>query len=89
MANHKSAEKRARQSVKLQKTNRARKSRVSGAVRKVEEAITTKQYDAAMTALRTAQPELARAAGKKSVSKKRTSRKLSRLSARIKKLKQA
>jgi len=89
MANHKSAAKRAIQSVKRQKINRATKSRVHGVTRKVEETIVGKSYDAAMAALRAAQPELARAAAKGIIDKKRASRKLSRLSARIKKLKQA
>ncbi|NDE89529.1 MAG: 30S ribosomal protein S20 [Alphaproteobacteria bacterium] len=89
MATHKSAEKRARQSVKLQAKNRARKSRVHTATRKVEEAVTKKDYAAATAALRAAQPEIARAASKGMLPKKRAARKMSRLSARIKKLKQA
>ena len=89
MANHKSAAKRARQSIVKQKRNRVVKSRVHTATRKVEEAITAKDYTSAMTALKYAQPELARAAGKGKMPKKRAARKMSRISARIKKLKAA
>lgn len=87
MANHKSAAKRAKQAEVRQKRNRARKSRVHTALRKVEEAIMKKDYKGALEALRAAQPELARAAGKGVVPEKRASRKLSRLSSRVKKLK--
>lgn len=89
MATHKSAEKRARQTVKLQAKNRARKSRVHTATRKIDEAVAKKDYKAALEALRAAQPEIARAAGKGTIPKKRAARKMSRLSARVKKLKQA
>lgn len=89
MATHKSAEKRARQALKLQAKNRARKSRVHTATRKVDEAVTKKDYTTAQEALRAVQPELARAASKGSMPKKRAARKMSRLSARVKKLKQA
>lgn len=89
MATHKSAEKRARQTIVRTARNKARKARVHSATRKVEEAITKKDYKAAQEALRSAQPEIARAAGKGTLHKKRAARKLSRLSARVKKLKSA
>lgn len=89
MANHKSAAKRARQSVRRNAVNKARKSRVHTATRKVEEAIAKKDYKAAQEALRAAQPEMARAAGKGTLTKQRVARRMSRLSARVKKLKQA
>lgn len=89
MANHKSAAKRARQSVKRNAVNHARKSRVGTATRKVEEAISKKDYKSAQDALRAAQPEIARAASKGAIEKKRAARRMSRLSARVKKLKQS
>lgn len=87
MANHKSAEKRARQSEPRQKKNRARKSRVGNAVRKVDEAVAAKDYKSGMTALSAAQRELARAASKGTLPKKRVARKMSRLAAKVKKVK--
>jgi small subunit ribosomal protein S20 len=87
MANHKSSEKRARQTVKRTEENRVRKSRVSGAVRKVNEATDAKDYKGGMTALSKAQSELARAATRGAIPKKRIARKMSRLSARLKKVK--
>lgn len=89
MATHKSAEKRARQTIVRTARNKARKSRIHTATRKVEEAVAKKDYKAAVEALRAAQPELAKAASKGTLPKKRASRKISRLSARVKKLKQA
>lgn len=89
MATHKSAEKRARQTLVRTARNKARKSRVHTATRKIDEAVAKKDYKAAQEALRLAQPELARAASKGMIPKKRAARKMSRLSARVKKLKQA
>ncbi len=87
MANHKSAEKRARQSVKRQQKNRSAKSRVHSTVRKVDEAAAAKDYKGGMTALSKAQSELARAVTKGVMPKKRAARKMSRLSAKLKKAK--
>lgn len=87
MANHKSAEKRARQSVKRQQKKRARKSRVHSSVRKIDEAVAAKDYTGGMDALKTAQSEMARAANKGMLPKKRVARKMSRLSAKLKKAK--
>ncbi len=89
MANHKSAVKRARQTIKKTEVNRARTSRVRTFVRKVEEAIASGDEAAAKLALKAAQPEMARAAQKGLTKKNTVSRKLSRLSSRIKKLKDA
>lgn len=66
--------------------NKARRSRVRTFVRKVEEAIAAGDKKTAAQAFRDAQPELHRAAGKGVVNKLAVSRKLSRLSARIKAL---
>ncbi len=84
MANIASAEKRIRQTLKRTARNKARKSRVHTAVRKVEEAVAAGNKEAALAAFRAAQPELQRAAGKGVLKANAVSRKLSRLSASVK-----
>jgi len=84
MANIASAQKRIRQTIKRTARNKARKSRVHGAIRKVEEAVASGDKGAALAALRAAQPELQRAAGKGVLKANTIARKLSRLSARVK-----
>jgi small subunit ribosomal protein S20 len=84
MANIASAEKRIRQTVKRTARNKARKSRVHTAIRKVEEAVAAGDKAAALSALKAAQPELQRAAGKGVLKANTMSRKLSRLSATVK-----
>jgi small subunit ribosomal protein S20 len=83
MANHKSAEKRLRQTEKRTAINRARKSRVRTFVKKVETAILSGDKEAAQSALRLAQPELHRASSKGVLHKNTVARKLSRLATRI------
>jgi small subunit ribosomal protein S20 len=84
MANIASARKRIRQTIKRTARNKARKSRVHGAIRKVEEAVAGGNKEAALAAFRAAQPELMRAAGKGVLKANTISRKISRLSARVK-----
>jgi len=84
MANIASAQKRIRQTVKRTALNKARKSRVHGAIRKIEEAVSAGDKEAAQTAFRAAQPELQRAVTKGVLKANAVSRKLSRLSARVK-----
>ena len=84
MANTTSAKKMVRKIERRTKINRARRSRVRTYLRKVEEAITSGDKGAADEAFKAAQPELHRAASKGVFGKKAVSRKLSRLSARIK-----
>lgn len=84
MANIASARKRIRQTIKRTARNKARKSRVHGAIRKVEEAVAGGNKEAALAAFRAAQPELMRAAGKGVLKANMISRKISRLSARVK-----
>jgi small subunit ribosomal protein S20 len=86
MANTASARKRIRQTRTRTLRNQARKSRMRTFVKKVETAIAGGDKEAAATALRTAQPEMQRAAGKGVIHANTIARKLSRLSARIKKL---
>jgi small subunit ribosomal protein S20 len=86
MANHPSAAKRHRQTVNRTAVNTARKSRVRTFMKQVEQAIAGGDKEAARAAFKAAQPEMQRGV-KKGVARQRTvSRKLSRLSARIKAL---
>jgi small subunit ribosomal protein S20 len=84
MANTRSAKKAARQAVRRTEVNKARRSRVRSFVRKVEEAIAKGDQAAARDALKEAQPELMRGAQKKVIHKNAASRKVSRLSKRVK-----
>lgn len=86
MANTASARKRIRQNERRRARNVARVSRVRTFVKRVETAILAGDKDAAREALRAAQPEMQRAVGKGVISLNNVSRKLSRLSARIKAL---
>ena len=86
MANTASARKRIRQTEKRTARNRARKSRVRTFLRKVEEAIASGSRDAAMAALKDAQPELMRGVTKGVAHKNTVARKVSRLNARVKAL---
>jgi small subunit ribosomal protein S20 len=86
MANTKSAKKAIRVTEKRTEINKSRRSRVRTFVRKVEEAIATGEKATAEAALRAAQPELMRGAQKGILHKNNASRKISRLSARIRAL---
>ena len=89
MANTASARKRIRQTARRTLRNHARKSRMRTFVKKVEAAIAGSDKQAAAAALRAAQPEMQRAAGKGVVHRNSVARKVSRLSARIKALPQS
>ncbi|MGE3064217.1 MAG: 30S ribosomal protein S20 [Hyphomicrobiaceae bacterium] len=84
MANTKSAKKAARKMVRRTEINKARKTRLKGEVRKVEEAIAAGDQSAARNALKAAQPVLMRTAQKGVLHKRTASRKVSRLAARVK-----
>jgi small subunit ribosomal protein S20 len=86
MANTDSARKRIRQNVVRTARNQARKSRMRSFIKKVETAIAGGDREAANAALREAQPEMQRAAGKGVVHRNTVARKLSRMTARIKEL---
>lgn len=86
MATHVSAEKRIRQTERRTAVNRARVSRIRTFVKKVETAIASGDKQAARAAFVAAQPEMQRGAMRGVLSKNTVSRKLSRLSARIKAL---
>ncbi len=83
MANHKSAEKRLRQTVKRTAINHARIMRVRTFVKKVELAIVAGNKELAQAAFREAQPEMQRGVTKGVLHRNTVARKLSRLSARI------
>jgi small subunit ribosomal protein S20 len=84
MANTKSAKKAARQMVSRTEVNKNRRSAVKTEVRKVEEAIASGSKEAAVSALKSAQPALVRTAQKGIMHPKTASRKVSRLAQRIK-----
>ncbi|MBT9385837.1 30S ribosomal protein S20 [Pseudooceanicola sp. CBS1P-1] len=84
MANSPQSKKRARQIERRTDVNKARRSRIRTFLRKVEEAIASGDKNAAETALRSAQPELMRGVTKGVVHKNTASRKMSRLSSRVK-----
>jgi small subunit ribosomal protein S20 len=86
MANHKSAQKRARQTIKKTVVNRARRKKMRTAVKQAELALGKGEATIAKTAVSAAQPALDRAVSKGVMHKKTASRKLSRLNARLKKL---
>ena len=79
MANTSQSKKRARQSERREDINKARRSRIRTFVRKVEEAILSGNSDAAVAALRAAEPELARGVSKGVLHKNTASRKFGRL----------
>ena len=87
MANTKSAKKATRVAARRNEINKNRMSQMRGSVRKVEEAIAAGNKTAAEAALQAAQPELMRGAQKGIIHKNTASRKVSRLSGRIKALK--
>lgn len=84
MAQHKSAEKRARQTKKRTDVNRARRSKMRSAVKKLELAISSGDKAAAQSALKVAQPALDKSVSKGAARRRTASRKLSRLNAKVK-----
>lgn len=86
MANTPSAKKSARKIVRRTEVNKARRTLMRGYIRRVEEAVASGDKNAAMEALKAAQPQIMRAAGKGVLHKNTASRKISRLSSRISKI---
>jgi small subunit ribosomal protein S20 len=89
MANHKSAKKRAKRNAQRSKINSSRVSSIRTSLKKVEQAISAGNVKDAEAALKKVKPELAKGVSKGVLNKSTVSRKISRLSARIKKLKTA
>jgi small subunit ribosomal protein S20 len=88
MATHKSAEKRARQTLKRNAINRAHRARVATAIKAVNDAVAAKDLKAAVKAQRAAESILARGAGR-IIHWKTAARRASRLAKRVKALKKA
>lgn len=86
MANIKSAQKRVRQIATRTAINAARKSRIRTFIRKVLEAIKVNDKDLARTTLRNAQSEIMRGVTKGVLHRNTAARKVSRLSAMVKKI---
>jgi small subunit ribosomal protein S20 len=86
MANTKSAQKAVRKIARRTAVNKSRRSQMRTYVRKVEEAIAAKDPAAAATALHDAEPLVARAAQKGILHRNTASRKISRLTKRVKAL---
>ena len=86
IANTAQSKKRARQNDKRAAVNKSRRSRIRTFLRKVEEAISSGDKSSASAALTAVQPELMRGVSKGIFHKNTASRKISRLSARVKKI---
>jgi small subunit ribosomal protein S20 len=86
MANSAQAKKRARQAERRTDVNKNRRTRIRTFLRKVEEAIAGGDKEVASAALKSAQPEIMRGVTKGIMHKNTASRKVSRLSARVKAL---
>lgn len=86
MANHESALKRVKRNASRAEINTARRSRIRTFLKKVEMAIASGDRKNAEEALKAAQPELFRGVTKGILAKNTASRKMSRLSARVKAL---
>ncbi len=86
MANTKSAQKAVRKIARRTEVNKSRRSQMRTFVKRVELALESKDAAAAAEALKAAEPKLARAAQKGIVHKNAASRKISRLTKRVKAL---
>jgi small subunit ribosomal protein S20 len=86
MANTKSAKKATRKIARRTEVNKSRRSQMRTSMRKVEEAITAGNRDAALAALKQAEPVIMRAAQKGVMHKHTASRRVSRLTQRVAKL---
>jgi len=84
MAHHKSAQKRIRSNARRAEVNTARVGRIRTFLKRVETAISSGNKDAAQAEFKLAQPELQRGTTRGVIHRNTVSRKLSRLTARIK-----
>jgi small subunit ribosomal protein S20 len=89
VANHKSAEKRNRQSQDRRLRNRVNKSQMKNAIRKVNDAVVAGSQEEAKEALLKAIPVIAKTASKGTIHKKTASRKISRLAKSVNKIESA
>lgn len=86
MANHKSAEKRIRQTARRTAVNRTNVTRIRTSIKKVESAVKSGNQKAAQEALKQAQPIIMKGVSKGVLKRNSASRKISRLAASIKAL---
>jgi small subunit ribosomal protein S20 len=86
MPNTTSAKKRVRQNARRAAINKNRLSRIRSAMRKAEEAIASGDKKAAAAAVKAAEPEIMRGAGKGVLHRRAGSRKVARLNAALKKM---
>ncbi len=84
MANHKSAQKAHRQTLRHTAVNRSNRSTVRTSVKKVESALISRNKDVALAAFKEAESELMRGVQKGLYHKNTAARKISRLCHRIK-----
>lgn len=88
MANTKSAKKAVRKISFRTAVNKSRRTRMRNEVRRVEEAIASGNQDQALSALKSAEPLIARTAQTGIIHKNTASRKISRLTKRVKAMSQ-
>lgn len=88
MANTTSAKKATRKIARRTLINKSRRTQMRGAVRTVEDAIKKGDHNAALEAMKHAEPELMQAAQRNIIHKNNASRKVSRLTHAIAKLAQ-
>jgi len=86
VANHKSAEKRNRQSQDRRIRNRINRTRMRNAIKAVDAAIVEGSQETAQELLMKAVPVIAKTASKGTIHKKNASRKVSRLTKRVNKM---
>lgn len=86
MPNIASSAKRVRTAAKRTTINTARKTRIRGFIRRVEEALAKGDKDGALKALKAAEPEIMRGVSKGVLHRNTGARKVSRLSKRVAKL---
>lgn len=86
MANHKSAKKRAKQTVKKTLVNRTKTSKTKTAVKELKAAITSNKKDEAKKLLVKVQSLLGKLSKSPAMSKKTAARKTSRLASQVSKM---
>ncbi len=86
MANTTSAKKATRKIARRTVVNKSRRTQMRGSVRNVEEAIKNGDRNAALEAMKQAEPDLMQAAQRNIIHKNNASRKVSRLTHQIAKL---
>lgn len=86
MANHKSAEKRMRQTIKRTERNRYYRTRIKNIIKAVRESVAANDVAKAQEALKIANRELHKFVSKGIIKKNTASRRVSRLNAAVKKI---